>query len=154
MRRLVPIVVAAGLALAGACSKDQPAAGGSAKAVAAEQAAAEQAAAAKVGEVSVDQLDQLIAKGECQAIDANNASTRARAGVIPGATLLTSYSDYDLSVLPTDKGKKLVFYCANEMCGASHAAAERAVIAGYTDVGVMPAGIAGWAKAGKPVRTL
>jgi rhodanese-related sulfurtransferase len=33
---------------------------------------------------------------------------------------------------------------------ASHAAARRAVEAGYKDVAVMPDGIAGWNQAGKP----
>ena len=45
---------------------------------------------------------------------------------------------------------KVVFYCANEQCGASHKAAARAVLAGWSDVAVMPAGIAGWKNAGKP----
>jgi hypothetical protein len=45
--------------------------------------------------------------------DANTAGTRQKYGVIPGATLLDSDDKYDLSVLPSDKHAKLVFYCAN-----------------------------------------
>jgi rhodanese-related sulfurtransferase len=75
-------------------------------------------------------------------------------GVIPNAVLLTSDADYALSELPTDKSKPLVFYCANTMCGASHHAAERAMTAGYTNVKVMPEGIAGWVKAGKKTQSI
>ncbi|HVN90742.1 MAG TPA: hypothetical protein VMT61_13080 [Candidatus Binataceae bacterium] len=52
-------------------------------------------------------------KGEVYIFDANNASTRAQFGEIPGAVLLTSYDKYDLAVLPPDKHARLVFYCAN-----------------------------------------
>lgn len=107
------------------------------------------AATAKVGTVSVDQVATLLETGGCQPLDANGAPTRKREGVIPGAILLTNHRTYAMSELPADKSKKLVFYCANEECGASHSAAQRAVLAGYTDVSVLPAGIAGWKKAGK-----
>ncbi len=52
-------------------------------------------------------------KGEVYIYDANNASTRAQFGEIPGAVLLTSYDKYDFAVLPPDKHARLVFYCAN-----------------------------------------
>lgn len=45
--------------------------------------------------------------------DANGAGTRAKFGVIPGAKLLDSDGNYDLSVLPHSKDAKIVFYCAN-----------------------------------------
>ena len=83
-------------------------------------------------------------------VDANGQETRASQGVIPGAVLLTSSSEYALTELPANKNSKLVFYCASERCGASHAAAQRAMQAGYTDVAVLPAGISGWKKAGQP----
>jgi rhodanese-related sulfurtransferase len=84
--------------------------------------------------------------------DANNADTRGKYGVVPGAVLLSDYKKYDLAkVLPSDKKKALVFYCANEQCMASHKAAERAAKAGYADVSVMRDGIMGWAKDGRPV---
>ena len=109
---------------------------------------------APVGTLTVDATDALLASGTCQVVDANGAPTRQRMGVIPGATLLTDYEQYAVSELPADKSKTLVFYCANEHCGASHVAAERALTAGYTDVKVLPAGIAGWRKAGKSVQQL
>ncbi len=45
--------------------------------------------------------------------DVNSDSTRAKFGVIPGATLLPSYDKYPLSMLPANKREKLVFYCAD-----------------------------------------
>ena len=84
--------------------------------------------------------------------DANGSSTRESEGVIPGAHLLSSYRGYDVaSELPKKKDAKLVFYCANTQCMASHAAAERATEAGYNDVNVMADGIMGWSAAGKSV---
>jgi rhodanese-related sulfurtransferase len=112
------------------------------------------ASAQPVATVTVDATDALLASGKCQVIDANGEPTRKRMGVIPGATLLTDYEQYAVSELPADKSKTLVFYCANEHCGASHVAAERALTAGYTDVKVLPAGIAGWKSAGKSVQQL
>ncbi|MBK8014960.1 MAG: rhodanese-like domain-containing protein [Deltaproteobacteria bacterium] len=82
-------------------------------------------------------------------VDANSATTRAKDGVIPGAVLLTSYDSYDATTeLPSNKTASLVFYCANERCGASKIAAQRAMTAGYTNVAILPAGIQGWKKAG------
>jgi len=115
------------------------------------QPAPVKAAPAELAKVSVDELATLLgakAKSGVQVLDANNDDTRAKMGVIPGATLLTSVR-YDVKELPADKGKKLVFYCANEHCGASHMAARRAREAGHQDVAVMPAGISGWKAAGK-----
>ena len=75
-------------------------------------------------------------------------------GTLPGAVLLSDSETFNVSELPADKTKPLVFYCANPHCGASHEAAEKALTAGYTNVKVMPDGIAGWVKAGKKVQTL
>ena len=109
------------------------------------------AVAKELPTVTVPALDGMLAKGSAKVFDANNAGTRQQMGVIPGATLLTGYSDYPLTVLPADKASQLVFYCANEQCMASHMAASRATDAGYTNVAVLPAGIAGWVSAGKQV---
>lgn len=83
-------------------------------------------------------------------VDANGTETRAKHGVIPGAVLLTSSSKYDLKELPANKDAQLVFYCANQKCSASEAAARRAMENGYTNVAVLPEGIAGWKQAGQP----
>jgi rhodanese-related sulfurtransferase len=133
MGRLVALGLA--VALAAGCAKDAP-------------------APVEMASVSVDELATLVQGGQCQVVDANGDTTRKRMGVIPGATLLTDYEGYALSELPADRAKKLVFYCSNEHCGASHVAAEKARTAGYQDVAVLPAGIAGWRGAGKPVASL
>jgi len=83
-------------------------------------------------------------------LDANNEKVRTKEGVIPGAHILSSYDKYSVDKeLPPDHSTKLVFYCANTMCSASHAAANKAFHAGYKDVSVMVDGIQGWKKAGK-----
>lgn len=105
----------------------------------------------KLTMASVDQVDEGIAANQCTAVDANNQGTREKMGLVPGAIRLTSYDKYDLSELPADKSRKLIFYCANQECGASHTAAERAMTAGYQSVEVMGDGIAGWVNAGKKV---
>ncbi len=138
MRRLVLISMFA-LAGASGCAKDT---------------APAQAAAAEVAAVTVDELDALLAKGACVPVDANGARTREKQGVIPGAVLLTDSADYLPSELPGDKAKALVFYCANEACGASHEAAARARLAGHPNVRVLPAGIAGWKQAGKATQAI
>lgn len=86
--------------------------------------------------------------------DANPDSLRKEKGMIPTAIKLASSSDYDLALLPKNKADATVFYCSSTKCGASKSAAKRAIQAGYTNVHVLPAGIAGWVKAGKPVDKL
>ncbi len=83
-------------------------------------------------------------------VDANGEATRTSQGVIPGAVLLTSSTQYAVAELPKDKEARLVFYCANEKCTASYTAAVRALEHGYTNVAVLPAGIFGWRQAGQP----
>lgn len=108
----------------------------------------------QVQTVTVDAADKAIAAGQAQAVDANGPATRKRMGVVPGAVLLTDSESFAVSELPADKGKALVFYCANTECSASHEAAEKALTAGYQHVEVMPDGIAGWVKAGKKTQSI
>jgi rhodanese-related sulfurtransferase len=108
----------------------------------------------KVSTVTVDDVDKQLAAGECVPVDANGEQTRKKMGVVPGAVLLTDSDTFNVSELPADKSKTLVFYCANKQCGASHEAAGRALTAGYTNVKVMPDGIAGWVTAGKKVQNI
>jgi rhodanese-related sulfurtransferase len=108
----------------------------------------------KISSVSVDELDQALQKGDCQAVDANGEGTRKKMGVIPNAILLTDSDTFTARELPADKQKPLVFYCANTHCGASHEAAGKALTAGYVNVKVLPAGIAGWVEAGKKIQKI
>jgi rhodanese-related sulfurtransferase len=103
--------------------------------------------------LEVTELAALLEEGDRATLcDANSDDTRARYGVIPGATLLTSYRDYDPATeLPPDRGHALVFYCHSEFCSAAAEAARKAVAAGHRNVAVMPAGVRGWTEAGLPV---
>jgi len=140
MRKLL-FVSLLGLAAAAGCSKSVD--------------KTESAEAAKVPMVTVDQVDQAIAKNAAIAVDANGNETHKKLGVVPGAILLTDGKEtLDPKELPADKSKELVFYCANTHCGASHHAAAEAITAGYTNVKVMPEGIAGWVAAGKKVQSI
>ncbi len=104
-----------------------------------------------VAEVTVQDGARLSKAGEAVFVDANGADTRTRMGVIPGAVLLSHYESYDAGKeLPAKKEQSLVFYCANEMCGASKVAAEKAKAAGWHKVSVLPVGIKGWKAAGMP----
>ena len=136
------ILLAAALALGAGCSK---------KTTSTDESSQQ---AAKLPMVTVDEVDQAIAKGDCTPVDANGEGTRKKMGTLPGAVLLTDSETFNVSELPQDKSKTLVFYCANTQCGASHQAAEKAITAGYTNVKVMPDGIAGWVKAGKKTQQI
>lgn len=109
---------------------------------------------AEVPTITVDEVARKLAGGEVVPVDANGDTTREKMGVLPGAVLLSDYETFNVSELPADKAKELVFYCANTHCGASHEAAAKARTAGYTNVKVMPDGIAGWVKAGNQVQSI
>ncbi len=111
------------------------------------------ATTAPVKEVTVTEVANFIQTKTATVFDANNAETREKMGVVPGAVLLTNSHDYSLSQLPAAKDSKLVFYCGGTMCRASDSAAKRASQAGYADVSVMRAGIKGWRDAGQTTET-
>ena len=106
---------------------------------------------AQIAEVSVANVQEMLNAKPAKVVvlDANNDEARAAAGMVPGAVKLSSYNQYNLAELPTDKNSTLVFYCYNNYCQASHTAAARALQAGYKDVRIMKAGIVGWNAATK-----
>ena len=104
----------------------------------------------KVAELSTQDAGKRAQSKKATFVDANGSDTRDKWGVVPGAILLTSASEFAATELPADKAQKLVFYCANTHCPASHMAAEKAMERGYTDVAVLPEGIMGWKNAGLP----
>ena len=69
-------------------------------------------AADPFGSLTVDQVQALIDTHSASIFD-NNNQDRYRKGHLPGATWV-SPSEMTASVLPPDKGRTLVFYCANE----------------------------------------
>jgi rhodanese-related sulfurtransferase len=102
--------------------------------------------------LSVEEVERLLADSNgFVLLDANGSDTREERGTIAQARLLSSYRDYDLSELSSDKSLPHVFYCYSDLCGAAADAARKAIAAGYEEVFVMPAGIKGWTEAGKPV---
>jgi rhodanese-related sulfurtransferase len=111
-----------------------------------------QADTSGLASVSVGELAELRSDASVVVCDANGTATRDKFGIIPGAVLLSSSSEYDIAAeLPGNKAAKMIFYCSSTMCSAAPKAARRAVEAGYSDVAVLPVGIKGWTEAGQPV---
>ena len=106
-------------------------------------------AAVDVGTTTVDEVAAALSAGGVHVYDANSAKQYASAHV-PGAVHLP-FDEVRVERLPADKGAKVIFYCWNEVCSASHEAATQAAKLGFTNVSVMRAGINGWIKAGQPV---
>lgn len=107
--------------------------------------------------LSVDELGLMLEVPESRPVvyDANSEAVRAKYGILPGARLLSSSTGYDpSSELSPDRSRAQVFYCSNAMCSAAPMAARRAMEAGYGTVYVLPAGIKGWAAAGRAVARL
>ena len=104
--------------------------------------------------LGVDTVASLVDGKKAVAVDANGTETRKEYGTLPGAVLLTNARTFEVAELPADKSTELVFYCGSEQCNAAPKAAKRAKELGYTAVKVMPEGIRGWVKAGKPVSKL
>jgi len=63
------------------------------------------------GELTPDQVLNLISKHEADVFDNNDEKTFAK-GHVPTAKWV-SFKDVTASDLPADKSRKLVFYCAN-----------------------------------------
>jgi hypothetical protein len=67
--------------------------------------------------IHVNDLIHLRASQKARVIvlDANYAAIRDQEGVIPGAVMLSSESNYNVATeLPHDKTAKLIFYCYNK----------------------------------------
>lgn len=102
--------------------------------------------------LSVAELGQLVQRREAVHIyDANDRATYAQ-GHIPGARWVR-YDGVATADLPPSTAARLVFYCWNPQCGASHIAAGRARELGYRNVWRLPEGISGWRAAGMPIES-
>ena len=144
--RIILTTLALSMFLVGCKSESPAAATEPAPANALTEPAAEEVTLAEI--TVTDAADAL--QSGALAFDANSDRTRAKYGTVPDAVILTSSSKYDLSQLPDDKTKDLIFYCSNTQCTASDAAAERASANGYRNVHIMREGIKGWKEAGQP----
>ena len=63
------------------------------------------------GRLSVDQVQQLVDSNGASIFD-NNGKSRYNQGHVPGA-IWVKPSAVTAQILPTDKDRKLVFYCGN-----------------------------------------
>lgn len=107
---------------------------------------------APVYEIELNQISMREAEMLWQAkvpfYDVNTFDIWSR-GFIPGA-IFFNVKDWK-KLLPADKDKTIVFYCANRLCNSSEMAAREVQKLGYTDVRQMPDGIQGWMLSGRPV---
>lgn len=71
-------------------------------------------------------------------------------GHLPGAAWV-KFDQVTADVLPSSREATLIFYCANELCTASHTAARLALALGYAKTFTMPEGFIGWKKSGRPL---
>ncbi|MBK8169765.1 MAG: rhodanese-like domain-containing protein [Sandaracinaceae bacterium] len=142
MRNLSLSFIILGLAFTAACSDSHS-----------EAAPVAQAAAPAFQMISVQAVATAVTTRDAntKVLDANRRETFEEHHV-PGAT----WVGHDLTAahLPSDTSTRLVFYCANEECSASHTAARKAMELGHPNVFVMGAGIQGWIAAGEPVEAV
>lgn len=137
MRHPMLVLVAALVAASPAACKKAPSS---------DESSAE---AVKLKTLTVDEVAAKLKEPNTFIFD-NNGPDRFKKGHVPGARWIEPDA-ITVAVLPADKSATLVFYCANEQCMACHSGAKAALGLGYTNVYIMPAGIAGWEKSGKPV---
>jgi hypothetical protein len=64
------------------------------------------------GQLSIDEVQALVAKGEVSVFD-NNSKDRWAEGHVPTATWV-DFMNVKKGDLPQDQSRKLVFYCSNE----------------------------------------
>ena len=98
--------------------------------------------------LSSSQVFNEINKKEVQIFDVNPIGIFEK-GHIPSAKHI-EFSKV-VESLPKDKNLKLIFYCKNKMCTASHQAAQMAVNNGFKKVARMPEGIDGWMSKKLPI---
>jgi rhodanese-related sulfurtransferase len=106
----------------------------------------------KTGEVSTQELRQILADGSAIVIDAR-PHVQFDSGHIPGAHVLDSPSGEIAAVERLAKGNKaaaLVLYCNGPHCQASRRLGERLVAAGFTNVRRYQLGLPVWRALGGP----
>lgn len=100
-----------------------------------------------VQSISADDAEKIIAEGTHSVIDVNKPQ-RYAAGHLPGA--INVERDALTERLPSKLDTPLLFYCRDQGCQAAPRAAAQAAELGYVDVSVLPIGILGWEKEGRP----
>jgi rhodanese-related sulfurtransferase len=99
-------------------------------------------------QIPMTKVDQLLGKPGVFVFDMNTPETWEQYH-LPGAVHV---DNPDLArFLPPDKNATILFYCFNQLCDASAAAAREASSLGYQRLSVMKEGIIGWVKSGRPI---
>lgn len=106
----------------------------------------------EAGKLTVTEVAAMLERNETVFVFDANGQEGYLEGHIPGAQWI-QYDAVTAAKLPKSKDAKLVFYCYNDLCGASPLAAKKAVSLGYRNVWLLPEGITGWRKANLPVVT-
>lgn len=101
--------------------------------------------------IDTEQLSQGIKTKSLYVFDNNTPEVYAK-NHIPTAVHMNP-REPDLSMFPHNKQSKLVFYCKNTWCMASHQGARVALDNGYPNTYVYADGIDGWIEAGQPVES-
>jgi hypothetical protein len=97
--RMLLLSAALAVTAASGCSKDKANAGETAK--------------AEFAMMSLDAVEAAIAADTVTAVDCNGERTRKKLGIVPGAIVISDEEAFAPSELPTDKTRKLVFYCSD-----------------------------------------
>ena len=117
---------------------------------AADTATKESADRPRIAQVESPQaLKDLMARGDAEVIHALDHAHFVK-GHIPGAVNV-DYEKMTESMLPADKDKPVVFYCAGGGCPVSRMAANKAIRWGHQHVSVFEGGIKAWQSAGMTV---
>ena len=110
----------------------------------------------RIENLSVEQVEAEIARGDAQVVDIRDVRERRKLGFIPGSThvprgMLEFWLDptshyYTGKIDPT---KRIIVYCAGGQRSALAADVLREM--GFPDVAHLEVGFNGWAEAGQPV---
>jgi rhodanese-related sulfurtransferase len=115
-----------------------------------------EAAKTRIQNLSVEQLEAEMARGEAQIVDIRDVRERRKLGFIPGSThvprgmlefWLDPTSHYHTGKI--DPEKRIIVYCAGGQRSALAADVLREM--GFPDVAHLAVGFNGWAEAGRQV---
>jgi len=103
--------------------------------------------------VSSEELKMLIEQNTpgLVVVDSRSAEEYLEAHIKNALSIPVSKLEKDVSMLPTSKDTRLVFYCNGVKCGKSGKSAKIAVDSGYRDVTVYADGMPVWEEKGYPI---
>ena len=108
-----------------------------------------QSAEAEFPIISTDQLKAMVdAKKDFMLIDARTKDEYQEAHILGAVSIPENRIEESLTLLPTDKSHRLVFYCNGVKCGKSKKAARKAAAAGYNNMLIYGEGFPVWEEKG------